>query len=92
MHRIHTARKLGLPINVILAQKVPVTFPYYAYPLKNGWNDVAELDYIPNDFVKKTYRDKDNYKALFRNFNAVLPGIQKQRIRQAGAKLHRVKT
>jgi len=79
MHRVYTARKLGKKINVILVQNVPVEYPYYAYPLKNGWADVIELPEIPNTFVKKEYRDKENYKALFRNFNEVFPNIQKQR-------------
>jgi hypothetical protein len=39
---------------------------------------VAEL---PDVYVKKAYRDKDNYKALFRDFNEVFPGVQKQRKR-----------
>ncbi len=79
MHRVYTARKLGKKINIILVRNVPVEYPYYAYPLKNGWADVIELPEIPDTFVKKEYRDKENYKALFRNFNEVFPSIQKQR-------------
>ena len=79
MHRIYTARKLEKKINVVLARNVPTKFPYYAYPLKNGWDDVRELPEIPDDFIKKEYRDKENYKALFRNFNEVFPNIQKRR-------------
>jgi len=84
MHRIYTARKLGKKINVVLVRNVPTKFPYYAYPLKNEWDDVRELPEIPNNFIKKEYRDKKNYKALFRNFNEVFPNIQKQR-KKAGA-------
>ncbi len=79
MHRLYTARKLGKRINIILVQNVPTEYPYYAYPLKQGWADVIELKEIPDAFQKKAYRDKNNYKALFRNFNEILPGVQKQR-------------
>ena len=81
MHRIYTARKLNKPINIIFARNVPMKYPYYAYPLKNGWDDLIELKIIDNTFQKKEYRDKNNYKALFRNFNEVLPGVQKKRER-----------
>lgn len=79
MHRVFAARKLGRKINVVLAEDVPSEYPYYAYPLAGGWADVVELAEIPDGFVKKTYRDPDNYKALFRDFNAIFDGIQKQR-------------
>jgi len=78
MHRIYTARKLGIPINIILVQNVPPQYPYYAYPLANGWNEVIELTEIPKGFHKKTYRET-NYKDLFRNYNEIFPGIQKRR-------------
>ena len=79
MHRVTTARCVGTSINIILAENVPEEYPYYALPLKNRWRDVALLTTIPEGFVKKEYRDKDNYKALFRDFNAVFDGIQKTR-------------
>ncbi len=79
MHRVYTARKLGKSINVIRVRNVPEKYPYYAYPLRNGWKDLVELKELPDDFLKKEYRDKENYKALFRDFNEFFPGIQKQR-------------
>ncbi|HIJ83061.1 MAG: hypothetical protein HW380_578 [Magnetococcales bacterium] len=79
MHRIFTAMKLGRAINIILAHHVPHKYPYYAYALAKGWDEVVELEQLPDSFVKKTYRDPENYKALFRDFNAVFDGIQKQR-------------
>ena len=79
MHRVYTARKSGLPINVVLARGVPEDYPYYAYALERGWDDVQELDELPDNFLKKTYRNPDNYKSLFRDFNAVFPRIQEQR-------------
>ncbi|MBF0613681.1 MAG: hypothetical protein G8237_10300 [Magnetococcales bacterium] len=79
MHRVYTAMRLGVPINIVLAVDVPHEYPYYAYALKKGWDDVVELEELPNEFIKKEYRDPTQYKALFRDFNAVFDGIQKQR-------------
>lgn len=79
MHRIFSARQLGKHINIILVSNIPKKYPYYAYPLKNGWQDVQVLETLTVGFVKKYYRDKENYKALFRNFNELFPNIQKQR-------------
>jgi len=79
MHRIFSAMKLSQRINIIKVHNVPTEYPYYAYALENGWDDVMELEALPDHFVKKTYRDPEQYKALFRDFNAVFNGIQKQR-------------
>ncbi|MGN7614148.1 hypothetical protein ACQZV8_18930 [Magnetococcales bacterium HHB-1] len=81
MHRVYTAKQLGKKINIIQIDHVPEETPYYAYPLEKGWSEVQELDALPDNFVKKTYRDPENYKALFRDFNAIFPGVQKQRKR-----------
>jgi hypothetical protein len=78
MHRLYTARKIGeTSINCILIQGLK--YPYYAYPLENGWKDVVELDVMVPGFEKKRYTEPDDYKALFRDINAVFPGIQKKR-------------
>lgn len=79
MHRVFTAMRLGVAINIVLATNVPREYPYYAYALEKGWEEVVELNELPDDFVKKSYRDPNQYKALFRDFNAVFEGIQKQR-------------
>lgn len=79
IHRIYAARQAGLPISVVLATNVPRKYPYYAYPLEAGWSQVSELDELPDEYEKKSYRQPDNYRALFRDFNAVFPGVQKQR-------------
>ncbi|MCC6862314.1 MAG: hypothetical protein IT158_27310 [Bryobacterales bacterium] len=81
IHRVYCARKLGRKINVVAARGVPAEYPYYAYALQHGWSEVTELAELPDAFQKKEYRDPLNYKALFRDFNAVLPGVQKQRKR-----------
>ena len=79
IHRVFAARSLGLPIAVVTAYGVPPEYPYYACALPSGWADVQELEELPDGFQKKTYRNPDGYKALFRDFNAVFPGVQKER-------------
>ena len=80
MHRVFSAIKLRIKINIISIKQNPnKTFPYYAYGLLGGWNDVKLMDELPDGFVKKHYRDPTNYKALFRDFNEFFPGIQTAR-------------
>jgi len=79
LHRVSAARSLGLPISVVLVRGVPVEYPYYAYALPGGWPEVSELGELPDEYQKKNYRLPENYKALFREFNTVFPGTQKQR-------------
>jgi hypothetical protein len=87
LHRVFAARSLGLPITVVVASDVPEEYPYYAYPLPGGWSDVVELDELPDTHQKKNYRRPDDYKALFRDFNEVFPGVQQQRKRSNPAHL-----
>jgi hypothetical protein len=77
IHRVYAARSLGMPITVVRA--TGVSHPYYALALPGGWSDVEELDELPERYEKKTYRDPSNYKALFRQFNDVFPGVQQER-------------
>jgi len=42
---------------------------------------VEELDELPAGYQKKAYRRPDDYKALFRDFNDVFPGVQVERPR-----------
>jgi hypothetical protein len=81
IHRVWAARAAQSTINIVLATGVPAEWPYYAYPLSDGWAGVQAIAELTQGFQKKEYRDPENYKALFRNFNAVLPGVQKQRER-----------
>ena len=87
MHRIYAARSLGLPISTVVVRGVPAHFPYYAYALDSGWSAIAELDELPDQYQKKHYRQPANYKDLFRDFNEVFPGVQKQRKRSNPAHL-----
>jgi hypothetical protein len=79
LHRVFAARSVGAPITVVLARDVPTEYPYYALALPDGWTGVAELEDLPDGFQKKTYRNPHGYKQLFRNFNAVFPGVQQER-------------
>ena len=79
MHRVYAARSLGLPVTVVLARGVPAEYPYYAYALEGGWAKVTPLAELPDGHQKKEYRQPTNYKSLFRDFNAIFPGVQKER-------------
>jgi hypothetical protein len=79
LHRVYAARSLGLPIATVIARGVPPEYPYYAYALSDGWAEVVQLDELPDGFQKKAYRMPESYKALFRDFNAVFPGVQVER-------------
>jgi len=81
IHRVYAARKRGRTLNVVLAKGVPSEYPYYAFALPDGWAQVEELPELTEGYQKKAYRNPENYKALFRDFNEVFEGIQKQRPR-----------
>lgn len=81
IHRVYAAKSVGLPVSVVTVRDVPREHPYYAYALPEGWSGVRELAELPDGFQKKTYRRPENYKSLFRDYNAVFPGVQKQRKR-----------
>jgi hypothetical protein len=81
IHRVFAARSVGAPITVIDIAGVPREYPYYALALTDGWAGVTSLAELPDGFQKKDYRVPGNYKALFRDFNALFPGVQKQRKR-----------
>ena len=81
MHRVYNARCLFLPITCCVINYP--SHPYYAYPNKNGWHDVQVIDELTEDFKRKDYREPDDYKALFRDYNSVFTGIQKTRTKMA---------
>ena len=68
MHRVYLARMERSPIQVVYARNVPQQFPYYAFPLVNGWNDVEIVSDLPSGYIKKWHRI-ENYKSLYRDFN-----------------------
>jgi hypothetical protein len=79
IHRVFAARSIGLPITTVIAREVPPKYPYYACATSGGWSEIKELEELPDGFEKKAYRMPENYKALFREFNEVFPGVQKER-------------
>jgi hypothetical protein len=79
IHRVYAARTAGLPIQVVVVRGVPEDYPYYAYALRDGWAGVQEFDELPDNFQKKEYRVPESYRLLFRDFNELFPGVQKQR-------------
>jgi hypothetical protein len=87
IHRVYAARKRGRKLNVVLARNVPAEYPYYAYALPDGWAQVDELAELQEGYQKKEYRNPENYKTLFRDFNEIFEGVQKQRPRSNPAHL-----
>jgi hypothetical protein len=79
MHRIFAARSLGLPVSVVLARGVPREYPYYAFALDDGWCQVIAVAELPEGHQRKKYRQPSDYRALYRDFNALFPGVQKDR-------------
>jgi len=68
MHRVYLARMERTPIQVVYVRNVPKQYPYYAFPLVNGWDDVDVVQDLPDGYIKKWHRIK-NYKSLYRDFN-----------------------
>ena len=85
MHRVQAARRLGRPTAVVLVRDVPPELPYYAYALPGGWGDVADLDALPPGFAKKAYRIPGDDRSLYRCYDAVFPGVQRERPALAAA-------
>jgi hypothetical protein len=69
MHRVAVAIEMGVPIRVVFVKGVPEKYPYYAFPLANGWPDVEVRDDLPEGYVKKHHRIPD-YHTLYRNFSS----------------------
>ena len=74
MHRVYLARMERAPIQVAYVQNVPKQFPYYAFPLVNGWNDVEIASDLPEGYIKKWHRIKE-YKSLYRDFNTAFQNV-----------------
>jgi hypothetical protein len=68
MHRVYLARMERSPIQVVYVSNVPRQYPYYAFPLVNGWSEISIVDDLPEGYIKKWHRIK-NYKTLYRDFN-----------------------
>lgn len=78
MHRCFAARWSGYRINCVYV--VGAALPYYAFPLERKWMGVSMVDEAPpSGDERKNYREPDDHKALFRDFNALFPGVQTKR-------------
>ena len=72
MHRVYMALTSWSDIRVVLIDGVPPEYPYYAYPLYNGWDGVEVLNELPEEaegYIKKWHRFPNN-KDYYRNFNS----------------------
>ena len=74
MHRVYLARMERSPIQVVYVRNVPHQYPYYAFPLADGWNDVEIVSELPEGYIKKWHRIED-YKSLYRNFNSAFTNV-----------------
>lgn len=68
-HRCYLAYLMNTPLRVAYVRGRHPGYPYYAYPLPNGWNDVELRSAIPEGYIKKFHVAKD-HKSLYRNFNS----------------------
>lgn len=79
LHRLFFAYSHDIAVSAVVVRGA--SHPYYAFPLPEGWNGVKLLESLPAAYQKKVYRQPDNYKALFRDFNGIFPNVQSQRRR-----------
>jgi len=71
MHRVYASIIRYLDkINCIYIRGVDKKYPYYAYPVVNGWDGVKIIDKLEEGLTKKFHRIKNN-KKLYRNFDSV---------------------
>lgn len=81
VHRVMAARVCGLKhIQAVRISQPP--WPYYAYAETAGLAGLNGIEgALPQGYLKKTYRwpEEGGYKGLFRDFNAVFPGVQEER-------------
>jgi len=76
MHRFDFFLRFCFSARMMIVVKNP-SAPYYALPCDLTWDTLPMVDERPE--VRKIYRDPDNYKALFRDYNSQFPGIQRDR-------------
>ncbi|KJR43599.1 hypothetical protein MCHI_000501 [Candidatus Magnetoovum chiemensis] len=74
MHRVYAARLEWVIPQVVFIRGIPKELPYYAYPVRGGWDRVAAVDRLEEGFIKKWHRIKE-YKTLYRNFNSAFENV-----------------
>jgi len=79
MHRITDAHISHTIPQMILISGVK--YPYYAYPIRGGFNDVQLREDIPEGFIKKWHRyyPKEEYTKLYRRFESAFENVGDQR-------------
>lgn len=73
-HRCYLAYTTGQFVTVAYVRGIHWGYPYYAYPLPNGWDDVEVRDDIPEGYIKKFHVAKE-HKKLYRDFNSQFENI-----------------
>jgi hypothetical protein len=79
LHRVYAAREQRSDIAVVRISGLSREYPYYAEARADGWAGIPVFDELPDGYQKKQYRVPTAYKSLYRDFNAVFPGIQPER-------------
>jgi hypothetical protein len=78
MHRLYAGRLAWRRPKVVLAEGVPPSLPYYAYPIPGAspWDQVAVVEggSVPAGLIKKWHRTADN-KTLYRDFNSAFQNV-----------------
>ena len=78
MHRIYLARIERINPEIIFVRGIPKQYPYYAYPIRGSWDQVERVDHLPEGYIKKWHRIKNN-KMLYRNFDSIFSNCSKPR-------------
>lgn len=75
MHRMYLAWREWVVPQVVYIRGVPKEFPYYAYPLRGGWQEIKLLEDCEDlGILKKFHRTKSN-KRLYRDFNSAFQNV-----------------
>lgn len=74
MHRCFLARVSRVIPDVVRISGVPKKWPYYAFPLADGWRDVHVVKELQEDTLKKFHRVAE-YKKLYRDFNSAFTNV-----------------
>lgn len=75
MHRMYLAWKEWVVPRVAYVRGVPKAFPYYAYPLRGGWQEIKLIEDRDDLGILKKYHRTRNNKGLYRNFNSAFQNV-----------------
>ncbi|HOX37098.1 MAG TPA: hypothetical protein PL033_03835 [Candidatus Brocadiia bacterium] len=74
MHRAYMAYLDWVIPQVVFVRNVPKQYPYYAFPVPEGWAGLQLVDSLPENLLKKWHRIRD-YKSLYRDFNSAFQNV-----------------